>query len=55
MRTLDEYTKRSTKEADEEMLTQNITHWVETQKKLKWRQALRIANPKPRQMDQKSR
>ena len=35
--------KRSTKEADEKMLTYNILNSVETQKKLKWRQALRIA------------
>ena len=27
-----EYTKRSTKEADEKMLTYNITNWVDTQK-----------------------
>ena len=38
-----EYLKRRTKEADEKMLTYSITHWVETQEKLKWRQALRIA------------
>ena len=25
------------------MLTYNVTNWIETQKKLKWRQALRIA------------
>ena len=25
----------------------NITNWVETQKKLKWRQALRIATQSP--------
>ena len=31
--------KRSTKEADEKMLTHNITNWVETQRKLKRRQA----------------
>ena len=34
--------KRSRREADEKMLTYNITNWIETQK-LKWRQALRIA------------
>ena len=38
-----EHMKRSAREADEKMLTYNITDWVETQKKLKWRQALRIA------------
>ena len=42
-----EHGKRSTEEADEQMLTYNITCWVETQKKLKWRQALRIATPNP--------
>ena len=29
------------------MLTYNITNWVETQKNLKWRQALRIATQNP--------
>ena len=38
-----ELRKRSTEEADEKMLTYNITNWVETQKKPKWRQAHRIA------------
>ena len=42
-----EHGKRSTEEAGEQMLTYNITIWVETQKKLKWRQALRIATPNP--------
>ena len=37
-----EYVQRSTKEADEKMLTCNITNWVETEK-LKRRQALRMA------------
>ena len=46
-----EHGKRSTEEADEQMLTYNIPNWIETQRKLKWRQALRIS----RQMDQKSR
>ena len=45
-----EYIERGAREADEKMLTHNITNWIETQKKLKWRQALRIAT-----MDQKSR
>ena len=35
-----EYIKRSTKEADEKMLTCNITNGVETPKKQKWRHAL---------------
>ena len=39
--------KKSTKEADEHFLRCNITNWVETQKKLKWRQALRIATQSP--------
>ena len=39
--------KETTEEADEQMLTYNITSWVETQKKLKCRQALRIATPNP--------
>ena len=39
--------KRITEEADEQMLTYNITNWVETQRKLKRRQALRIATPNP--------
>ena len=38
-----EHVKRSTREADEKMLTYGITNWTETQKKLKWRHALRIA------------
>ena len=29
----------NTEEADENMLTYNVTNWIETQKKLKWRQA----------------
>ena len=29
------------------MLTHNITRWVETQKKLKWRRAVRIATQNP--------
>ena len=29
------------------MLTCNITNWVETRKKLKWRQAVRIATQNP--------
>ena len=32
-----------TKEADEQMLTYNITNWAEAQKQLNWRQALGIA------------
>ena len=35
--------KRRTKEADEKMQTCNITNWIETRRKLKWRQAMRIA------------
>ena len=42
-----EHGTRITEEAHEQMLTYNITSWVETQKKLKWRQALRIATPNP--------
>ena len=42
-----EHGKRITEEADEQMLTYNITNWVETQRKLKRRQALRIATPNP--------
>ena len=42
-----EHGKRITEEADEQMLTYNITNWVETQKKLKCRQALWIATPNP--------
>ena len=42
-----EHGTRITEEADEQMLTHNITSWFETQKKLKWRQALRIATPNP--------
>ena len=42
-----EHGKRITEEADEQMLTHNITNWVETQRKLKRRQALRIATPNP--------
>ena len=42
-----EHGTRSTGEAGEQMLTHNITNWVETQKKLKWRHALRIATPNP--------
>ena len=38
-----DYIKGSTKETDGKMLTYNIINWIETQKKLKWRQALRIA------------
>ena len=29
------------------LLTYNITNWVETQKKLKWRHALRITTQSP--------
>ena len=50
-----EYTKRSAKEADEKMLIFNITNWVETQKKLKWRQALRIAAQSSDRWTRKSR
>ena len=42
-----DHTKRSAKEADAKMLTCNITNWYETQKKLKWRQAVRIATQSP--------
>ena len=42
-----EHGKRITEEAHEQMLTYNITNWVETQRKLKRRQALRIATPYP--------
>ena len=50
-----EYVKRCTKEADETMPTYSITNWVETQKNLKWRQALRIATQSQEIcMDQKS-
>ena len=38
---------RITEEADEQMLTYNNTNWVETQRKLKCREALRIATPNP--------
>ena len=38
-----EYIKRSTREDDETMLTNNIPNQVEAQKKLKWRQAMRVA------------
>ena len=39
--------KESAGEARGGMLTYDITNWVETQKKLKWRQALRIATQRP--------
>ena len=39
-----EYVERSTREADEKMLSYGITNWIEKQKKLKRRQALRIAS-----------
>ena len=42
-----EYIKRSAREADEKALTHNIPNWVETQKKLTWRQALGIATQSP--------
>ena len=38
-----EHVERSTREADEKMMTHETVNWVETQKKLKWRQALRKA------------
>ena len=34
--------KRSARGLEEKMMTRNITDWVETLRKLKWRQALRI-------------
>ena len=37
----------STNAVDEKMLTNNITNWVEKQKKLKWRQAVRIVTQSP--------
>ena len=42
-----EYINRSAREADERMHTNKNTNWVETQKKLKWRQALWLANQRP--------
>ena len=39
-----EHIQSSAREADEKILTNNITNWDETQKKLKWRQVLRIVN-----------
>ena len=38
-----EYSERSAEEADEKMQTYNNTNRIETQRKLKWRQAVRIA------------
>ena len=35
--------KRNSREADEKKLTYNITNWVGTQKKLKWRHAMPLA------------
>ena len=38
-----EYIKRSTKDAEEEMRAATIPCWIETQRKMKWRVAMRIA------------
>ena len=38
-----EYVERSTREADQQLLTCGITNLAAAQKKLKWRQAPRIA------------
>ena len=38
-----EYINKHKKEADEKMQTCNITNSIETQKKLKWPQAMRLA------------
>ena len=50
-----QYIKRRTKEAaDEKLLTCNITNWIETQKKLRWREALRIAAQNPGRFTRKA-
>ena len=39
-----EYVKRSTKEAEEHMTKRKIPCWIEAQRRMKWRMALRIAS-----------
>ena len=39
-----DYIKRSTRESEEKMQTFNISCWIETERKLKWRVAIRVAS-----------
>ena len=39
-----EYNKRKTKEAEEKMRAANVPCWIETQRNMKWRLAMRIAS-----------